>query len=177
MPAFCKLLLQQHGDLLVDFVAGAQQIVQRQVGSAGSGQHLLGLLRIIGALHVVGVVVEGALRNVGVGDVPWPKVTASTIAFLSIAMSSAWRTSFLASAPCSWLIRRWSSRVEGSISTLRLAILLQFLDAGEGNEDRRIELAGLHVQHAGVVVGYRYPFDAVELDPVGLPEDTGSSSG
>ena len=50
---------------------------------------------------------------------PRPKVTVSTIACLSIAMSSAWRTSFFASAPCSWLISRWSSRVEGSRWTVR----------------------------------------------------------
>ena len=49
-------------------------------------------------------------------------------------------------------------------------VLLQFGDARERHEDRGVELAGLHVQHAGVVVGHGDPLDAVEADPVGLPE-------
>ena len=68
MPALRELLLQEHGDLLVDLVAGVDDVVERQVGRAGVGQHLLGLLRVVGALQVVGVVIERALRDVGIGD-------------------------------------------------------------------------------------------------------------
>ncbi len=47
-----ELLLQQDGDLLVDFVAGVDDILQLEIGGTGFGQHRLGLLRIIGALQV-----------------------------------------------------------------------------------------------------------------------------
>ena len=52
----------------------------------------------------------------------------------------------------------------------QVRVLLQLGHPRERHEDRGVELAGLHVQHAGVVVGHRDPLDAVEADPVGFPE-------
>ncbi|MCY1420554.1 hypothetical protein D9M71_361810 [compost metagenome] len=49
-------------------------------------------------------------------------------------------------------------------------VLAQGIDTGEGHEDRRVQFAGLDLEHAGVVVGDGDPLDAIQADLVGLPE-------
>ncbi|PAV67252.1 hypothetical protein WR25_19514 [Diploscapter pachys] len=165
-----QLLLYQHGDLLVGLVAGVDHVVDLEPLGTGLLQQFTGLGRVERALRVVGIVVQRAFWNVRVGRFAMAEGhgfhqrllvdrQVDGLAHLDLAQQA-----FLMVDEQVVLAGR---RVDVDGQAL---VFLQRVNAGERHEDRRVQFAGLDLEHARVVVGDRDPLHAVQADLVGFPE-------